>query len=78
MLASASADNTVKVWDVLGQKELKVLKGHEQPVTGVTFADDADTVITASMDRTIRVWSVKAVKEIKAVKKEEEAQGEGG
>src|SRR4029078_6379953 len=53
------------------QKELKVLKGHDQSVTAVTFANDADTIVTASMDRTIRVWSVKAVKEMKEIKKEE-------
>ena len=69
-LASASADNTVKIWDVMAQKELKVLKGHEQPVTAVTFTDDSDSVVTASMDRSIRVWSVTAVKELKKEVKE--------
>ena len=39
-------------------------------MTAVTFAGDADTVVTASMDRTIRVWSVKAVKEVKKDTKE--------
>ncbi|AWM36839.1 WD domain, G-beta repeat [Gemmata obscuriglobus] len=66
LLASAGAgkDNLVKVWDVKGQKEFTQLKGHEQPVTAVTFAGN-DVIVTASMDRTIRTWSTKDVAEPK-------------
>ena len=60
LLASAGAgkDNLVKVWDVKEQKELTQLKGHEQPVTAVVFADN-EVIVTASMDRTIRTWTTK-------------------
>src|SRR5262249_37533010 len=71
---SASADNTAKVWDVEGKKELKVLKGHDQAVTAVTFVGDDDTIVTSSLDRTIRVWSVKAVKEVAPAKMEEKKE----
>src|SRR5207302_411794 len=47
------------------QKELKVLKGHDLPVTAVTFAGDANTLVSVSMDRTIRVWDVATGKETK-------------
>ena len=46
-----------------GQKELRTLKGHEQPVTGVTFAGDPAAVVTVSMDRTIRLWDAASGKE---------------
>ncbi|HJZ57594.1 MAG TPA: hypothetical protein VKE74_21675, partial [Gemmataceae bacterium] len=58
-------DNLIKLWDVAAQKELKVLKGHDLPVTGLTFTDDSNTLISVSMDRGIRVWDVSAGKETK-------------
>ena len=67
-LASAGSgkNNVVKLWDVKAQKEFTQLKGHEQPVTSLVFAEDA-VLVTTSMDRTIRVW---AAKEAKAEPKE--------
>ena len=62
---AANKEHVIKVWDVSGQKELKTLKGHDQPVTAVTFGPDANTLISVSMDRTIRIWDVKEGKETK-------------
>jgi tetratricopeptide (TPR) repeat protein len=56
-LASASADQTVRVWDVSEGRECLVLKGHEGAVTGVAFSPDGSRLATASADHTLRIWN---------------------
>ncbi len=61
-LATASDDQTVRLWDVsdrdrpqpLGQP----LTGHTNLVYGVAFAPDGRTLATTSVDRTVRLWDV--------------------
>src|SRR5438876_127611 len=58
MLASGSADNTIKLWDVASGQELKTLKGHSGSVYSVAFSADGKTVASGSRDTTIRLWNV--------------------
>jgi WD40 repeat protein len=39
-IASAGADHSAKVWDALTGHELLTLRGHDEPVIGVTFSPD--------------------------------------
>lgn len=39
-LASASLDNTVKLWDVASGRELRTLTGHQNAVRSVSFSPD--------------------------------------
>jgi WD40 repeat protein len=55
-LASASWDDTVRVWDATTGQEALVLKGHTGPVTGVCFSPDSQRLASASDDRTVRVY----------------------
>ncbi|MBP5975198.1 hypothetical protein HW132_21280 [Brasilonema sp. CT11] len=57
MIASASTDNTVKLWSVDGRL-LKTLNGHSDPVWGVSFSPDSKTLASASHDKTVKLWSV--------------------
>ncbi|GFE69914.1 AAA-like domain-containing protein [Chroococcus sp. FPU101] len=56
-LATASRDNTVKLWTKNG-KELKTLKGHQGAIYGAAFSPDSKTIATASQDRTIILWDL--------------------
>jgi WD40 repeat protein len=39
-LVSGSEDTTIKVWDVLSQREKSTLSGHEAKVSCLAFSDD--------------------------------------
>jgi hypothetical protein len=55
-LASASVDNTVRLWDPATHRQLAVLHGHSDPVFGVAFSPDGTTLASASADNTVRLW----------------------
>jgi WD40 repeat protein len=51
-------DNTVKIYDVRANTELRTLTGHTGNINGVAFVPDNQTVISGSADRSIVFWSV--------------------
>ncbi|MCG8362321.1 MAG: hypothetical protein MJA27_03190, partial [Pseudanabaenales cyanobacterium] len=55
-IASASEDNTVKLWSKDGE-ELQTLQGHSAPVWSVAFSPDGETIVSASEDNTVKLWS---------------------
>ncbi|WP_405769051.1 helix-turn-helix domain-containing protein [Streptomyces sp. NBC_01538] len=58
LLASASSDGTVRLWDVATRRAAGTLVGHRGPVRCVAFSPDGRTLASASTDETIRLWSV--------------------
>ncbi|KAI1461019.1 WD40 repeat-like protein [Annulohypoxylon moriforme] len=71
VLASASYDNTVRVWREEGEQEwvcVAVLEGHEGTVWGVQWepkprGNGFPRIMTWSADRTVRIWSLKEEEE---------------
>ncbi len=57
MIASASEDGTIKLWNLDG-KELQTLQGHSSGVNSVSFSPDSQTIASASNDCTIKFWSL--------------------
>ncbi len=55
LIASASQDNTVKIWKRDGTL-LTTLKGHSHEVKGVAFSPDGKLLASVSVDRTIKIW----------------------
>lgn len=54
-IASASTDNTVKVWKSDGSL-LTTLIGHKAAVRQVNFSSNGQTIVSASEDLTIKIW----------------------
>jgi uncharacterized protein YjbI with pentapeptide repeats len=58
LLASASDDNTVKLWQVEGGRLIDTLEGHSDTVWGVSFSPDSRLLASASSDNTVKLWQV--------------------
>jgi WD40 repeat protein len=58
-LASASADTTVRLWNVASHQSMgPPLTGHTDVVFSVAFSPDGRTLASASFDKTVRLWDV--------------------
>jgi WD40 repeat protein len=56
VLATASEDGTVKLWDPWLGKSQGGIVGHHDRVTGLAFAPDGSFVVSASADMTLKTW----------------------
>ena len=62
-VATASNDNTSRVWDAATGKQIFVLN-HDGSVNNVVFSPDGKYVATASDDNTARLWDAATGKQI--------------
>src|SRR5260221_7460618 len=56
LLASASDDKTIKLWDPHTGEHLRTLEGHSDWVTSVAFSPDGGLLASASSDKSIKLW----------------------
>jgi WD40 repeat protein len=73
LIASASSDGNVRVWDAGGGAERACLRGHEKEVKGVAFSPDGRRLVSCSRDRTVRLWDVAAWAEVACLRGHEGA-----
>jgi len=67
LLATGSADKTVKLWDTTTRKEIKTLSGHTDGVYAVSFSPNGKLLATGSYDKTVKLWDTTTRKEIKTL-----------
>jgi WD40 repeat protein len=58
LLATASDDRLVIIWDIATMTVRGVLRGHQQRARACVFSPDGTRLLSASMDGTIRIWDV--------------------
>jgi WD40 repeat protein len=58
LVASASSDRTVRLWEVAIGAVRYILKGHSDSVNAVAFSPDGKLIVSASDDHIVRLWEV--------------------
>jgi WD40 repeat protein len=66
LLATCSADGTVRLWNPTNGQALKTLTGHTDWVYAVAISPDGSLVAAGSWNGEVRVWKVADGKEVKA------------
>ena len=68
ILASASSDNTVRLWNPNTGQETATLIGHTRPVQSVAFSPNGQILASAGRDNTIRLWNVNTGQTLRELK----------
>ena len=58
ILASSSADSTIKFWQVDSGSELRTLQGHSGAVMSLAFSGDGKMLVSGGLDTTVKTWDV--------------------
>ena len=67
LVATASNDQTIKVWDSRSGKERFTLRGHTSWVRSVAFFPDGERLLSSSDDLTTRVWDLASRRDVLAI-----------
>ncbi|WP_414516220.1 NB-ARC domain-containing protein [Nostoc sp. PCC 9305] len=57
LLASGSADRTIKLWDISIGQVVRTLQGHSYGVNTVVFSPDGQSLISKDVSQTIKLWN---------------------
>ncbi|MGK7925883.1 MAG: protein kinase [Spirulina sp.] len=60
LLASGSADKTIKLWNIETRGLQQTLLGHEGEIRSLAFNPAGTLLISGSCDRTIRIWGIRS------------------
>ena len=55
-IASAAADETIKIWDAATGAHMDTLVGHMAGVSCIAWSPDSNTIASGSDDKAIRLW----------------------
>jgi WD40 repeat protein len=60
ILASGSADRTIKLWNPLTGNLIKTLQGHRSWVWEIAISPDSKSLASGSYDHTVKVWDLES------------------
>ncbi len=58
IIASASDDKTIKIWNLKTRELLQTLTGHSDAVSAVEISPNGDILASGSWDKTIKLWNL--------------------
>jgi WD40 repeat protein len=67
LLATASEDHTIRLWDPVTRQSRRALQGHSDAVTALAWSPDGRTLASASADQTVRLWDVESSRELQTI-----------
>ncbi|XP_060813818.1 notchless protein homolog 1 isoform X1 [Bombus pascuorum] len=62
IIASASFDKSIKLWESNTGKYITSLRGHVQAVYSISWSADSRLLVSSSADSTLKLWSLKTKK----------------
>jgi hypothetical protein len=66
-IASASGDQTIRLWDLAFENRFQILQGHNALVWCVNWSPDGKTLASASADKTVKIWEVASGRTLKTL-----------
>ena len=66
-LASGSADQKIKIWDIQKNKLQQTLCGHRSLVSDLVFSPNGEILISSSWDHKIKIWHIETGEEINSL-----------
>lgn len=63
-------DTTISIWDLRTQNKRRILQGHSNWITSITFSPDNRYLASGSMDGTIRIWNTETGEALQTTKTE--------
>ena len=67
LVASASSDKTIRLWEVESGRMLRVLDHHRDNVTSISFSPDGKNIASGSLDKTVAISEVKTGRLIRSL-----------
>jgi WD40 repeat protein/mono/diheme cytochrome c family protein len=65
LVAFASADKTVRLWDVESNRELRRCIGHTASLWSIAFSPDGKRLLSGGKDASVRLWDVETGRELR-------------
>jgi WD40 repeat protein len=67
ILASASDDKTIKLWDLASGQEVLTLGGLSGEISAIAFSPDGKTLASGSTDTSIKLWNLASGQEVRTL-----------
>ncbi|KAJ2895688.1 general transcription repressor [Coemansia aciculifera] len=58
LVAAASLDKMIRLWDVASGQPLQRIDGHKDSVYAVAFSPDGQSLLSGSLDKSLRLWDM--------------------